>query len=135
MSQLGGARALDKPLAPRHDSEAVTRALRFLALFTALFVVAVRCSSGLPLAVACVALPGSGVDEACAPSEQPREQDSLAPIPVDDSDDDSDPVIASSAPRIRLLSDGEPSGAECGSWAGERALPSHAPSLERPPRV
>jgi hypothetical protein len=127
--------SLDKALTPRHDSEVVTRALRFLALFTALFVVTVRCLSGLPLAVACAALPESGASEASAPTDQPREQDSLAPVAVDDSDDDADVAVAALPPRIRLLTDGEAPAVDCGALTAERALPSHAPSLERPPRA
>jgi hypothetical protein len=114
----------------------VTRVLRFFALFTALFVVSVRCVSGLPLAALCVA-GALGSAEAHPCSDEPREQDALAPVAVDDSDDDADPdpVVASTAPRIRLLSDGEPCAAECAAMEAEPSLPSHARSLERPPRV
>ena len=126
---------LDKAATPRHDFGAVTRALRFLALFTAFFVVSVRCLSGFPQVLTCVAPSTFGVTQACPPSEDPREEDSLAPVAVDDSDDDADPVVAPSPPRIRLLREGVAPGAECGALAAERALPSHAPSLDRPPRV
>ena len=127
---------LDKARTPRHDCEAVTRALRFLALFTAFFVVSVRCLSGFPSVLTCVALPISGSTQACPPSDnEPREEDSLAPVAVEDLDDDADPVVAPLAPRIRLLGDGQAPVAECGALAAERALPSHAPSLDRPPRV
>ena len=126
---------LDKARTPRHDCEAVTRALRFLALFTAFFVVSVRCLGGFPAVLSCASLPTSGVTEACPPSEVPREDDSLAPVAIDDSDDDADPVVAASPPRIRLLSHGDASGADRGALAAERALPSHAPSLDRPPRA
>ncbi len=111
------------------------RALRFLALFTALFVVTVRSLSGFPAAASCVALAVTGVTEACPADDQPREQDSLAPVAANDSDDDADPVVAPSPPRIRLLSDGKAFAADCGALAAERALPSHAPSLDRPPRA
>ncbi|MEI9954553.1 MAG: hypothetical protein WDO74_37695 [Pseudomonadota bacterium] len=110
------------------------RAFRFLALFTALLVVSARCVSGFPLAV-CVALPEPGATEICPPSDQPHEQDTLAAVALDDSDDDADPVVAPSAPRIRLLRDGALAATDCGALAAERALASHAPSLERPPRA
>jgi hypothetical protein len=113
----------------------VTRALRFLALFTAFFVVTVRCLSSFPLLEACAVLPDSGMLECSPASEQPREQDALAPVAIDDSDDGSDAVIASSPPRVRLLTYGAPAGSERGPWVSERALASHAPSLERPPRA
>jgi hypothetical protein len=113
----------------------VTRALRFLALFTALFVVTVRCLSGYPWAEACVALADAGTSEICPASNEPREHDSLAPIEVDDTDDGSDAVIVASPLRVRLLTHGAPAGKECGISAGARALTSHAPSLERPPRA
>jgi len=126
---------LDKAGAPRHDMCAVTRALRFLALFSALFVVTVRCLGGFPLAAACAALPAVGVAEVC-PADEPRdEDDTLAPVAMDDADDGSDAVIAPAEPRIRLLTHGRPSGDVCGALAAARALPSHAPSLDRPPRV
>ncbi len=113
----------------------MTRSLRVLALFTALFVVTVRCLSGFPVAALCVAPPAAEAAEGCQASDQPREQDTLAPIALADSDDDADSVVVPSPPRIRLLSEGESSAAHCGVLADERALPSHAPSLERPPRV
>jgi hypothetical protein len=128
-------RRLDNPPAPRHDLGAVTRALRFLALFTALFVVTVRCLSGFPWADACAALPDPGAIGVCPASDEPREHDALAPVAVDDTDDASDAVIGSSPLRVRLLAYGDPSGTQCGILAGQRALTSHAPSLERPPRA
>jgi len=127
--------ALDNLTTPRHDFGAVTRALRFLALITALFVVTVRCLSGFPLAATCVAALAAGATEACPASDQPGEQDTLAPVALDDLDDDVDPVVAPSPLRIRLLTEREPTGADCGALVAARALPSHAPSLERPPRV
>lgn len=113
----------------------MTRALRFLALFTALFVVTVRCLSGFPWAEACVALPDPGSIEVCPASDAPREHDSLAPVALDDTDDGSDAVLTPSPLRVRLLTYGDPSGTERGILARERALTSHAPSLERPPRA
>ena len=126
---------LDNPPAPRHDLSAVIRALRFLALFTAFFVVTVRCLSGFPLPAACMALPEVGGSELCPASDAPREQDTLAPVAVDDADDGADAAIAASGARIRLLTHDQASATDCGASAAERALPSHAPSLERPPRA
>jgi hypothetical protein len=72
----------------------------------------------------------------CSPaSDQPREQDALAPVAIDDSDDGSDALIAPAPPRVRLLTYGESAGSERRPWVSERALMSHAPSLERPPRA
>lgn len=113
----------------------MTRALRFLALITALFVVSVRCLGGFPLVVECGSLVAAGALELCPASDEPREQDTLAPVAMDDSDDGCDALITPSTPRVRLLSYGEPSGAECGALASERALASHARGLERPPRA
>jgi hypothetical protein len=113
----------------------VIRALRFFALFTAFFVVSVRCLTGLPLAAVCVALPSGGVSEACPSSDLPREHDSLAPVTLEETDDDESPVVAPSMLRIRLLSDAQASGADRGALKAQRVLSSHAPSLERPPRV
>jgi len=114
----------------------VTRALRFLALITTLFVLGVRCLGGLPLVAVCAALPAAGVVEACPPCDEPREQDALAPIAFGDvDDDDAEPVVVPFPPRIRLLNDADPRGAESGAWAAQRVLSSHARNLERPPRV
>ena len=113
----------------------MTRALRFLALFTALFVVAVRSLGGFPLVAECGALMVSGASELCPASDEPREEDTLAPVTMDDSDDSVDALITPAPVRVRLLTYREPSAAECGVLAEERALPSHAPSLDRPPRA
>lgn len=113
----------------------MTRALRLLALITALFVVSVRCLSGFPLTVACAALPNFGADQLCPLSDEPREEETLAPVVMDDSDDDADGVITPAQPRIRLLSHGDSSGADCGALATALALSSHARDLERPPRA
>jgi|GEM_PF-1355547 len=114
---------------------AVTRALRFFALFSAFFVVTVRCLGGFPLVAACAALPGVGVAEICPASDQPRGDDTLAPVAIDDAEDGSDAVLAPTEPRIRVLTHGKLAGPECGALAGSRALPSHAPILDRPPRL
>lgn len=113
----------------------VIRALRFLALFTTFFVVTVRCLSGFPSALACAALPESGAIGIGPASDGPREEDSLAPVAIDDSDDANDLVLAPSPLGVRLLTYAAPTAAECGALAAERALSSHAPNLERPPRA
>ncbi|HKO52399.1 MAG TPA: hypothetical protein VJV79_32050 [Polyangiaceae bacterium] len=135
MSQPELAPALDKALTPRHDSGAVIRVLRFLALFTAFFVVTVRGLSGFPLLAACAALPELGTSGVCPASEAPRENDTLAPVAVGDWDDGADAVIAPSPLRVRLSTSRDASRNGRGALAAERALPSHAPSLERPPRA
>ena len=114
----------------------MTRALRLLALFTTLFVVSVRFLSGFP-AVDCLALAlsGGGAIELCPASEEPREEDTLAPVATDDADDGADALIAPAPLRVRLRPYGELPSAKCGALAVERALASHAPSLERPPRA
>ena len=113
----------------------MTRALRLFALLTAFFVVSVRCLSGFPLTVACAALPDFGADQLCPLSDEPREEDILAPVVMDDADDGADALIAPPPPRIRVLKHGHAAGAERGALAADRALSSHARSLERPPRA
>jgi len=106
-----------------------------LALFTAFFVVSVRCLSGLPLALACAALPDFGADQVCPLSNEPREEDTLAPVVLDDADDGVDALITPAQPRIRVLPHGSAPGAVRGTLATDRALSSHARGLERPPRA
>lgn len=113
----------------------MTRALRFLALFTALLVVSVRCFCGFPLSVACAALPDSSADQLCPISDEPREEDTLAFVAMDDSDDGADVVITPAQPGIRLLARGEQTGADSRASTADRALSSHARGLERPPRI
>jgi len=113
----------------------VTRVLRLLALFTAFFVVSVRCLSGFPLTVACAALPDFGADQLCPLSDEPREEDTLAPVLMDDTDDGADALLTPSQPRIRVLTYGNASGVDRGALAAARALSSHARGLERPPRA
>ena len=113
----------------------MTRALRLFALLTAFFVVSVRCLSGFPLTVACAALPDFGADQLCPLSDEPREEDTLAPIVTDDADDGADALITPPPPRIRVLKHGRASGADRGALAADRALSSHARGLERPPRA
>jgi hypothetical protein len=112
------------------------RAFRFFALFSALFVVYMRCSSGLPLALVCnYALPESA-HVVCPGSEEPASEDSLAPVAVDDdSDDDADPLLSARAVEVTLLTFAEPASKLRGTLASELALTSHARSLERPPRA
>jgi hypothetical protein len=114
----------------------VTRALRFLALITALFVVLVRGSSVLSLALSC-AVPDPSADQLCPLADEPREESALASVvidAIDDADDDADAALAPSLPRIRLLSGGEASGMDRAALAAKLALASHARGLERPPR-
>jgi len=108
-----------------------------LALFTTLFVVSVRFVGGFPWAAdgLALALDVGSASEVCPASDEPREQDTLAPVAMDDSDDSSDAVIAPSPLHVRVLAYGEPPAKKCGVMAVERALASHAPSLERPPRA
>ena len=130
------APTLDNPRAPRHELGAVTRVFRFFALLSAFFVVAVRCLGGFPLTVACVSasveVAESGV---CPPSDHPADDDTLAPVPAFDSEDDgAEPALTPAPVEVSLLTFAEPSGEAGGVLAEQRALPSHAPSLERPPR-
>jgi len=116
---------------------AVIRALRFFALLSALFVVAVRCLGGFPLALACVdaVVQGDGT-QARPASDQPAEQDSLAPVAfADDADDGAEPAVTPAAVNIRMFGEAESEGMACGTLVAQRALPSHAPNLERPPRA
>jgi hypothetical protein len=109
--------------------------LRLFALFTAFFVVSVRCLSAFPLTVACAVLPDFGADQLCPLSDEPREEDTLAPVVMDDADDGVDAVITPLQPRIRVLTHARPSGPDRGTLAADRALSSHARGLERPPRA
>ncbi len=133
---------LDKAPAPRHDLGVVTRALRFLALLSAFFVVAVRCLGGFPLALACVeAAPSSDVStqaptSSACPESPASDDDTLAPVALDDDSDDGADALLTPAPvEVKLQFGAVCSGLACSALAHQRALPSHAPSLERPPRV
>ena len=128
---------LDNTFGSRHDLEAVIRALRFFALLSALFVVAVRCLGGFPLALVCVdaVVQGEGA-RACPAPDQPAEQDSLAPVALaDDADDGAEPAVTPAPVEIRLLGYAGSAGIGCGTLVAQCALPSHAPNLERPPRA
>ena len=114
----------------------MVRALRLLALFSTFFVVAVRCLGGFPLLVACASsLADAASSQVCPASEQPADRDSLAPIALDDdSDDGAEPVLAPAPLELSALTYGECASVSCGAIDAQRRLPSHAPSLERPPR-
>lgn len=112
----------------------MARALWLLTLFSAFFVVAVRCLSGFSDAPSASA--PSGV-EARPSAGNEGGQDTPADLD-DDSDDGADPqpALAATAPaRLLTFTDTQGTGLECGALAAQRALPSHAASLERPPRV
>ena len=113
----------------------MARALWFLALLSAFFVVAVRCLSGLPSATL-TSSAASGT-EARPSSGNEGDQDSSADL-EDDSDDNADPLpalAARGAARLFVFTDTTGTGLECGALVAQRALPSHAASLERPPRA
>lgn len=114
----------------------MARWFRFFALLSALVVIAVRSVSGLPLAQACNAslLAGQAL-QICPPSEQPADEDLLAPVAInEDADDGADALLTPAAVDVRVLSSGEGGFVVSGAIAPQRALPSHAQSLERPPR-
>ena len=113
----------------------MTRALRFLALFSALFVVTVRGLGGVPCNAGRATPTAAEATQVNPASDEPRERDALAAIDLDDSDDDVDAVVAPSPVRIRLLTYGAALAGDGGALTAERALPSHAPSLDRPPRA
>lgn len=109
---------------------------RLFALLSAFFVVAVRCLGGFPLAVACVS---ASVEEqqvsACPAPDQPADDDTMAPVAAFDSEDDgAEPALAPPPVEVSLLTYAEPTGIGGVVMADQRALPSHAPSLDRPPQ-
>jgi len=113
----------------------VTRALKFLALFAALFVVSARCTSGFPLTLVCAVSADFSVERLCPVSDEPREQDTLAEVVWDESDDGAEAVIAPPEHRIRVLTPADASAADGAAHSTDRASNSHARNLERPPRV
>ncbi|MET0792579.1 MAG: hypothetical protein ABW061_13745 [Polyangiaceae bacterium] len=115
----------------------MTRVFRLFALLSAFFVVAVRCLGGFPLAMACVSASTEGERIAVCPApEQPADDDSLAPVAAFDNEDDgAEPALAPPPVELSVLTFAEPTGLGCGALAAQRALPSHAPSLDRPPRT
>ncbi|HEY3665983.1 MAG TPA: hypothetical protein VGL19_08290 [Polyangiaceae bacterium] len=115
----------------------VTRVLRLLVLFAAFFVVAVRCF-GSYSALASAAEPSSRVSKSQArPSPSaPIDQDAPCTAELDDdSDDSADALLAPAPVRLSALIDDAPAGLDRGVWAAQGPLPSHASSLERPPRA
>ena len=127
---------LDKTRRTRHKlTLLVIRALRLLALLTAFFVVALRGLGGLPAALTCSPVSVEADSQLCPAVPQPVEADSLSLAAVDDdSDDSADALLAPAALELNLLPCGVARGLGCGALVAQRALPSHAPSLERPPR-
>ena len=117
----------------------MTRVFRLFALLAAFFVVAVRCLGGFPLAMACVsASTDTAVDApvtGVCPADEAPPDDTMAPVAAFDSEDDgAEPALAPPAVEISLLTFAEPVDAGAAAAAYQRALPSHAQSLERPPR-
>jgi hypothetical protein len=116
----------------------VARAFRFLALLAAFFVVVARAASGLSLAVASATpgFAGSGISAACPSRGAPADQDSSAVADLDDdSDDSADALIAPAPVRLVALADEAGAALGCTAWVEQRALASHALTLERPPRA
>lgn len=115
----------------------MTRALRFFALLSALFVVALRFSSVLPLAIACTGvLPDAGAVPACSESDAPSSDDDLALVGFDsDSDDSPEPLLAPAAVEIDVPDFATTATSQRGVLAFEPARPSHRSGLERPPRA
>jgi hypothetical protein len=118
----------------------VARVFRLLALLSAFFVVAVRCVGGFPVVMVCVPAVALSSEQApssvCPPSDQPASEDTLAPVDVADGEDDgAEALLTPSALELALPPFAEPSAAARGALAAQRPLPSHAPSLERPPRA
>ena len=116
----------------------VARAFRFLALLAAFLVVAARCASGLSFAVPSLAegFSGSGISEARPSTDAPVDPAASAVADLDDdSDDGVDALIPPATQRLVALADEAGAAVGCGAWVDQRALPSHALTLERPPRA
>ena len=116
----------------------MARALWLLALLSAFFVAAVRCLSGS--VSSCASASGTSSTETRALSGDSDDEDGqAAPADLDDDSDDNAeplPALAAASPvRLLTFADQQGTGLPCGALAAERPLPSHAPSLERPPRV
>ena len=109
---------------------------QLFALLSALFVVAVRCLGGFPLTVACVAASVAATESALCPASDPQaDDDTLAPVAAFDGEDDgAEPALTPSPVEVSLLTFAEPIGIAGSVLVAQRALPSHAPSLDRPPR-
>lgn len=112
------------------------RALRFLALLSAFFVVAVRCFGGLPLLIGCSEPAASAVIALCASSEQSADDGTLAlSAEVDDGDDDVEPALTPAALPLEVAPFIDVSAPRAAIRRAAGPLPSHAPTLDRPPRV
>jgi hypothetical protein len=115
----------------------MVRAFQVLAVLSAFFVVAVRCLGAFPLLVANADSPLTGRSvEARSSSGVPVDPGSMAISEADDdADDGAEAFIAPAAVRLVALAPAAAAGLVGGARAHERALPSHAPSLDRPPRA
>jgi hypothetical protein len=116
----------------------VARAFRFLALLAAFLVVVARSASGLSFAVGSLAqgFSGSGISEARPSTDAPVDQDTSAVADLDDDADDGvDALIAPAPVRLVALADEAGAALGCSAWVEQRALPSHALTLDRPPRA
>lgn len=119
----------------------MARALWFIAMLSAFFVVAMRLA-GLPLAVACAAaeLPTANTD-ACVDSRGSHDTDDDAPpLNLDDSDDDeaahgSAPLMTPPSPQVDVPVREASAGLGSGALAEQLALASHVRDLDRPPRA
>ena len=116
----------------------VTRVLWLLALLTAFLVVAARLA-GLPLAVAFAAEdpPDFAVQQLCQDERDEGVGDGASTPPVevdDDQEQGSAPLMHLASVALKLPPDGESRGLLAGALVDQRALPSHAQSLDRPPR-
>lgn len=114
----------------------MARLFWLLALCTAFFVVAMRLA-GLPLAVASACDAVAGARDLCESGSNSSDQDDGAFAPVD-SDDDAEhgsaPLMTLPRSRVEALASAVPAGLPAGALSEQRARPSHARGLERPPR-
>ena len=111
----------------------MARVLWLLALVTAFLVVAVRLA-GLPLAVASAADDLRGA--AGEGKGEPFDDDALSPVEVDDdAEHGSAPFMPAASVALELPPNGDPGRVGCSAWVEQQPLPSHAPTLERPPRI
>jgi hypothetical protein len=113
---------------------------RLFALLSAFFVVAVRCLGGFPVVMACAPAGAASSEQApsalCPPSEQPESEDTLAPVDAADGEDEgAEAALTPASVELNVLFFAQPSDPRRGFVAAQRPLPSHAPSLERPPRA
>ena len=115
----------------------MTRAFRFFALLSALFVVALRFGSALPLAVVCTeAIDDASSEPECSLSEAPRETEQLAVAAIDDATDDAgDPLLSPPAVEVEQPPFDEASSRSRGVLAADPHSASHDSGLDRPPRV